>query len=62
MCNLNVNSLLTVIQSALKVIGFKDGQQEDLRNILAGVLHLGNVSFVNAGGAQVVDIYGTFCL
>ena len=46
------------MQNALKVIGFKDGQQDDLRSILAGILHLGNVSFVNAGGAQVVDIYG----
>lgn len=54
----NITHGFNSLQNALKVIGFKDGQMDDLRSILAGILHLGNVSFVNAGGAQVVDIYG----
>lgn len=44
-----------LIQTALKVIGFKDGQCEDMQSVLAGILHLGNVEFMNAGGAQVAN-------
>ena len=40
------------------MIGFKEGQQADIKNVLAGILQLGNVAFMNAGGAQVVDMDG----
>nr|XP_018666876.1 unconventional myosin-X isoform X2 [Ciona intestinalis] len=43
------------LEQALNVIGFKDGQKQDMMSVLSGILHLGNVSFMNAGGAQVVD-------
>ncbi|XP_039255307.2 unconventional myosin-X-like [Styela clava] len=42
--------------NALKVIGFKQGQCIDMQNVLAGILNLGNVKFMNAGGAQVTDL------
>lgn len=47
-------------QKSLEVIGFKKGQRDDLLSVLAGVLHLGNVKFTNAGGAQVVDVDGKY--
>ena len=34
-------------------------QIQDVLGVLAGILHLGNVSFVQAGGAQVADKAGT---
>lgn len=46
------------LDKAFDVIGFKDGQREDVLSVLAGILHLGNVQFTNAGGAQVVDFDG----
>jgi len=33
-------------------------QIQDVMAVLAGILHLGNVSFVQAGGAQVADKAG----
>lgn len=33
-------------------------QIQDVLGVLAGILHLGNVSFVQAGGAQVADKAG----
>ena len=35
-------------------------QIQDILGVLAGILHLGNVSFVQAGGAQVVDKAGIY--
>ena len=37
-------------------------QVYDLFSILASILHIGNVSFVNAGGAQVSDKSGMLFL
>jgi len=44
------------LDNALEVLGFKEGQREDFLSVLSGILYLGNVEFVNAGGAQVVQI------
>lgn len=33
-------------------------QIQDVLSVLAGILHLGNISFVQAGGAQVADKAG----
>ena len=33
-------------------------QIQDVFGVLAGILHLGNISFVQAGGAQVADKAG----
>ena len=33
-------------------------QIQDVLAVLAGILHLGNISFVQAGGAQVADKAG----
>ena len=52
------NNLWALLQKALQVIGFKEGQRADMKNVLAGILQLGNVAFMNAGGAQVVDMDG----
>jgi len=49
---------LFLFQQALQTIGFKDGQRQDIRSVLAGILQLGNVTFANAGGAQVVEMDG----
>nr|CAB3264150.1 unconventional myosin-X [Phallusia mammillata] len=45
-------------EQSLVTIGFKDGQREDMKSVLAGILQLGNVAFANAGGAQVVEMDG----
>ena len=50
--------IFNAMQNALQVIGFKDGQRIDIKSVLAGILQLGNVKFMNAGGAQVVDMEG----
>lgn len=34
-------------------------QIQDVLGVLAGILHLGNISFAQAGGAQVADKAGT---
>ena len=35
-------------------------QIQDVLGVLASILHLGNISFVQAGGAQVADKSGVF--
>lgn len=39
---------------AFGVMGFSDQQQSDVYGVVAGILHLGNISFIQAGGAQVL--------
>lgn len=36
-------------QFALNVIGFSDEEQSDIARILAAILHLGNITFVDSG-------------
>uniref|UniRef100_H2ZET4 Unconventional myosin-X n=1 Tax=Ciona savignyi TaxID=51511 RepID=H2ZET4_CIOSA len=52
---LNDSEDWNMLEQALQVIGFKEGQKQDMMSVLSGILQLGNVAFVNAGGAQVVD-------
>lgn len=41
------------------VMGFSDSEQQEIWNIVAAVLHLGNISFSESGNyAQVTDAGG----
>ena len=42
----------------MKVMSFTDEDVSDVLQVIAGVLQLGNVNFVSAGGAQVSDKSG----
>lgn len=46
-------SLLIVLQRAMEVMQFSAEEVREVLRLLAGVLHLGNVEFITAGGAQV---------
>lgn len=46
------NSLL-VFQTALDVMQFSKEEVREVLRLLAGILHLGNIEFITAGGAQV---------
>lgn len=42
--------------SAMKVMGFSDSEQQEIWNIVAAILHLGNINFSESGNyAQVMD-------
>lgn len=43
----------------MKVMGFAEAEQKNLWNIVAAILHLGNVTFSEKGNyAQIVDQAG----
>uniref|UniRef100_A0A034W101 Myosin-IB n=2 Tax=Bactrocera dorsalis TaxID=27457 RepID=A0A034W101_BACDO len=44
-----------VVQQAMTVIDFKQSEQNEIFNIIASVLHLGNVSFTEAEGIAKVE-------
>ncbi|EDO44785.1 predicted protein [Nematostella vectensis] len=43
------------VLAALKVMDFQEDEINDLLQVIAGILQLGNVAFLAAGGAQVAD-------
>ncbi|XP_077978744.1 unconventional myosin-X-like [Glandiceps talaboti] len=43
------------IKEAMNVMKFKDGDICDVCDVLAAILHIGNMEFITAGGAQVSD-------
>jgi myosin-1 len=44
------------VRNAMNIIGFSEQEQHDILQLVAAILHLGNVSFQEAGqGAQVAD-------
>lgn len=44
---------VTVFQTAMEVMQFSKEEVREVLRLLAGVLHLGNIEFITAGGAQV---------
>ena len=40
------------IETAMKQMGISAADMEDLYQVVAGVLHLGNISFVDGGGSS----------
>lgn len=40
-------------QTAMEVMEFSKEEVREVLRLLAGILHLGNVEFITAGGAQV---------
>lgn len=40
-------------QTAMEVMQFSKEEVREILRLLAGILHLGNVEFITAGGAQV---------
>ncbi len=49
------------LQEALKVMDFTDEETRDMFKLLSGVLQLGNVEFMTAGGAQITTQQGERC-
>ena len=44
------------VRNAFEVMGLTVEQVQDILNILAAILHLGNISFRSAAGAQVSNM------
>lgn len=40
---------LNIWQTAMEVVGINSDEQTDILSIVAGILHLGNISFVESG-------------
>lgn len=49
---------LFCLQEALKVMEFTEEEIRDMFKLLSGVLQLGNVEFMTAGGAQITTKQG----
>lgn len=43
------------MQEALKVMEFTEEEIRDVFKLLSGVLHIGNIEFMTAGGAQITS-------
>eukprot|EP00049_Salpingoeca_infusionum_P017514 m.353252 g.353252 ORF g.353252 m.353252 type:complete len:1850 (+) comp16718_c0_seq1:158-5707(+) len=43
------------VESSFETMGFAEDQQKDVLTMLAAILHLGNMKFSNAGGAQIAS-------
>lgn len=41
------------VQGAMSTMGFSDTEKHDVLSMLAAILHLGNLTFTQNGGAQV---------
>uniref|UniRef100_A0A8C8E7C7 Myosin X n=1 Tax=Otus sunia TaxID=257818 RepID=A0A8C8E7C7_9STRI len=51
--NLNDVEMFSKVMTAMKVVDFSTEEIRDIFKLLSGTLHLGNVEFMTAGGAQV---------
>ena len=51
--NMFIINLLPCLQKAMDVIGISDDDQASVLQIVAGVLHLGNISFIEQGNYAV---------
>ncbi|OXB77073.1 UNVERIFIED_CONTAM: hypothetical protein H355_007720 [Colinus virginianus] len=51
--NLNDGEMFSKVMTAMKVVDFSTEEIRDIFKLLSGTLHLGNVEFMTAGGAQV---------
>ena len=47
-------------QNAMQVIKFTKEHIQDVLSLLAAILHIGNVEFITAGGAQVKDMHSKY--
>uniref|UniRef100_A0A8C9ETY1 Unconventional myosin-X-like n=1 Tax=Pavo cristatus TaxID=9049 RepID=A0A8C9ETY1_PAVCR len=56
--NLNDGEMFTKVMTAMKVVDFSSEEIRDIFKLLSGTLHLGNVEFMTAGGAQVTTKAG----
>lgn len=50
--------MLFTVQEALKVLEFTEEEIRDMFKLLSGVLQLGNIEFMLAGGAQITTKQG----
>lgn len=65
--NLFIINLLPCLQKAMDVIGISDDDQTSVLQIVAGVLHLGNISFTEQGNYAVPSddecmYFSSFCI
>uniref|UniRef100_A0A8C3VCM9 Myosin X n=1 Tax=Catharus ustulatus TaxID=91951 RepID=A0A8C3VCM9_CATUS len=51
--NLNDVEMFSKVMTAMKVVDFSTEEIRDIFKLLSGTLHLGNIEFMTAGGAQV---------
>lgn len=47
--------LIFLLQEALKVMEFTEEETRDVFKLLSGVLQMGNIEFMTAGGAQITS-------
>lgn len=57
--NLSLPPSLPQVRHAFQVMDLVSEQISDVLSVLAAILHLGNVSFVSAAGAQIFEKTGT---
>ncbi|XP_026992614.2 unconventional myosin-X isoform X2 [Tachysurus fulvidraco] len=53
--SLDDKQLFLSVMTALKVMEFREEEIRDVFKILSGVLHIGNIEFMTAGGAQITS-------
>ncbi|NXA32754.1 MYO10 protein, partial [Eudromia elegans] len=51
--NLNDAEMFSKVMTAMKVMDFSSEEIRDIFKLLSGTLHLGNIEFMTAGGAQI---------
>lgn len=51
--NLNDIEMFSKVMTAMRVVDFSTEEIRDIFKLLSGTLHLGNVEFMTAGGAQI---------
>ena len=52
--------LYTQVRHAFDIMGLVPEQVADVFMVLSGILHLGNVTFVSAAGAQIAEKPGDY--
>lgn len=57
---LTIYALCYLFQDAMRVMRFKDESISDVLQVLAGILNLGNVTFIAGNGAQINEKFGKF--
>uniref|UniRef100_A0AAQ6AKB0 Myosin X, like 1 n=1 Tax=Amphiprion ocellaris TaxID=80972 RepID=A0AAQ6AKB0_AMPOC len=60
--SLNDKELFNSVMEALKVLEFTEEEIRDMFKLLSGVLQLGNIEFMTAGGAQITTKQGQAAL
>lgn len=48
-----MTDLFLPLQTVMEVMEFRQEEVREVLRLLAGILHLGNIEFITAGGAQV---------